>query len=179
MAPLAEMVANGQDEALLDTGPSLQDAFKAFRNRKRQQQRQVPTKELRAKAAARRAADPTGDKERLRSKFIAKCMENIGIPYAERYHKPGDELYGRKEYLDCCALFRKALRQLRPDFGFDVGPWNQAYLFATLPRKLDFADVKPGDLLFVEGTYFKGRKKQQKGNIVYAAWGHCLHDATV
>ena len=84
-----------------------------------------------------------------------------------------------KEYLDCCALFRKALRQLRPDFGFDIGPWNQAYLFATLPRKLELSEVKPGDLLFVEGTYFKGRKKQQKGNIVYAAWGHCLHDATV
>ena len=83
-----------------------------------------------------------------------------------------------KEYLDCCALFRKALRQLRPDFGFDIGPWNQAYLFATLPRKLELSEVRPGDLLFVEGTYFKGRKKQQKGNIVYAAWGHCLHDAT-
>ena len=126
MAPLAEMNANGQQqEELLDDGPSLQDAFKQFRMRKRQQKTNVPTKELRAKAAARRAKDPTGDKERLRSKFIAKCMENIGIPYAERYHKPGDELYGRKEYLDCCALFRKALRQLRPDFGFDVGPWNQ------------------------------------------------------
>ena len=95
MAPLAEMTANGQDEALLDTGPSLQDAFKQFRNRKRQQQRQVPTKELRAKAAERRAKDPVGDKGRLRSKFIAKCMENIGIPYAERYHKEGDALYGR------------------------------------------------------------------------------------
>jgi hypothetical protein len=95
MAPLAEMTANGQDEALLDTGPSLQDAFKQFRMRKRQQQRQVPTKELREKAAARRAADPAGDKARLRSKFIAKCLENIGIPYAERYHKPGDALYGR------------------------------------------------------------------------------------
>ena len=93
MAPL--MAANGQDEALLDTGPSLQDAFKQFRNRKRQQQRQVPTKELRAKAAARRAADPAGDKARLRSKFIAKCLESINIPYAERYHKPGDALYGR------------------------------------------------------------------------------------
>ena len=93
MAPL--MAANGQDEALLDTGPSLQDAFKQFRMRKRQQQRQVPTKVLRRKAAERRAADPTGDKERLRSKFIAKCMENIGIPYAERYHKPGDALWGR------------------------------------------------------------------------------------
>ena len=93
MAPL--MAANGQDEALLDTGPSLQDAFKQFRNRKRQQQRQVPTKVLRRKAAERRAADPAGDKARLRSKFIAKCMENIGIPYAERYHKEGDALYGR------------------------------------------------------------------------------------
>ena len=93
MAPL--MAANGQDEALLDEGPSLQDAFKQFRNRKRQQQRQVPTKVLRAKAAERRAADPAGDKARLRSKFIAKCLESIGTPYAERYHKPGDALYGR------------------------------------------------------------------------------------
>ncbi len=93
MAPL--MAANGQDEALLDTGPSLQDAFKQFRMRKRQQQRQVPTKVLRRKAAERRAADPAGDKARLREKFIAKCLESIGVPYAERYHKPGDELYGR------------------------------------------------------------------------------------
>ena len=94
MAPL--MAANGQQQQeLLNDGPSLQDAFKAFRDRKRQQQRQVPTKELRAKAAERRAKDPVGDKARLRSKFIAKCMENIGIPYAERYHKEGDALYGR------------------------------------------------------------------------------------
>ena len=166
MAPLAEMAANGQEE-LLDAGPSLQDAFKNFARRKRQQKSTVPTKALRAKAAARRSADPAGDKVRLRAKFIEKCTESIGIPYAERYHKEGDLLYGRKEYLDCCALFRKALRQLRPDFGFDVGPWNQAYLFATLPRKLDFSEVKPGDLLFVEGVYFKGRKQQQKGNIVH------------
>ena len=95
MAPLAEMAANGQDEALLDPGPSLQDAFQQFRMRKRQQQRQVPTKELRRRAAERRAADPAGDKARLRSKFIAKCLESIGTPYAERYHKPGDALYGR------------------------------------------------------------------------------------
>ena len=93
MAPL--MAANGQDEALLDTGPSLQDAFKQFRMKKRQQQRQVPTKELRAKAAERRAKDPAGDKARLRTKFIGKCLESIGIPYAENYHKPGDALYGR------------------------------------------------------------------------------------
>ena len=93
MAPL--MAANGQDEALLDTGPSLQDAFKQFRMRKRQQKTNVPTKELRRRAAERRAKDPAGDKARLRTKFIGKCLESIGIPYAERYHKPGDALYGR------------------------------------------------------------------------------------
>ena len=38
---------------------------------------------------------------------------------------------------------------MRADFGFDVGSWNQAYQFATLPRKLDFDQVAPGDLLFV------------------------------
>ena len=94
MAPL--MAANGQQqEELLNDAPSLQDAFKQFRNRKRQQQRQVPTKVLRRKAAERRAADPMGDKARLRTKFIDKCLESVGTPYAERYHKPGDELYGR------------------------------------------------------------------------------------
>ena len=95
MAPLAEMTANCQDEALLDNGPSLQDAFKRFRDRKRQQKTNVPTKELRRRAAERRAKDPAGDKARLRSKFIGKCLESIGVPYAERYHKPGDALYGR------------------------------------------------------------------------------------
>ena len=93
MAPL--MAANGQDEALPNDGPSLQDAFKQFRMRKRQQKTNVPTKELRRRAAERRAKDPAGDKARLRSKFIDKCLESIGIPYAERYHKPGDALYGR------------------------------------------------------------------------------------
>ena len=94
MAPL--MAANGQQqEELLNDGPSLQDAFKQFRNRKRQQKTNVPTKELRRRAAERRAKDPAGDKARLRTKFIDKCLESIGVPYAERYHKPGDALYGR------------------------------------------------------------------------------------
>ena len=94
MAPL--MAANGQQqEELLNDAPSLQDAFKQFRNRKRQQKTNVPTKELRRRAAERRAKDPAGDKARLRTKFIDKCLESIGVPYAERYHKPGDALYGR------------------------------------------------------------------------------------
>ena len=62
------------------------------------------TKDLRHRAAARRAKDPTSDKERLRSKFIDQVKSYIGVPYAERYHKEGDELYGQPLYLDCCRL---------------------------------------------------------------------------
>ncbi|CAH0364547.1 unnamed protein product [Pelagomonas calceolata] len=125
------------------------------------------TKDLRHRAAARRAKDPTSDKERLRAKFIEQVKSYIGTPYAERYHKEGDELYGQPLYLDCCGLFRQVLRDMREDFGFDVGPWNQCYLYATLPTKLSFKDVKPGDLLFVQGRYTRGRERRQKGDIVH------------
>jgi len=61
------------------------------------------TKDLRHRAAARRAADP-GDNAKLRRKFIERAKHYIGTPYAERYHKEGDELYGQPLYLDCCRL---------------------------------------------------------------------------
>ena len=119
------------------------------------------TKDLRHRAAQRRAKDPTSDKERLRAKFIEQVKSYIGTPYAERYHKEGDALHGQPLYLDCCGLFRQVLRDMREDFGFDVGPWNQCYLYATLPTKLSFKDVKPGDLLFVQGRYTRGRERRQ------------------
>ena len=53
------------------------------------------TKDLRHRAAQRRAKDPASDKARLRSKFIEQVKSYIGTPYAERYHKEGDALYGR------------------------------------------------------------------------------------
>ena len=31
-------------------------------------------------------------------------------------------------FLDCCGLIRKVLRDLKEDFGFEIGPWNQAYM---------------------------------------------------
>lgn len=129
---------------------------------------QPSTKDIRHRAAARRAADPAADKEWLRAKFIERVKSYVGVPYAEMYHEPGDALHGQPLYLDCCGLFRQTLRDLREDFGFDVGPWNQAYLFATLPKKLEFRrDVKPGDLLFVQGRYTRGRERRQKGDIVH------------
>jgi len=51
-------------------------------------------------------------------------------------------------------LLRRVLRDLRHDFGFRVGPWNQAYLFDTLPITVEREeDMKPGDLVFVSATY--------------------------
>ena len=159
---------NAMDKPLRGDGaPSLQDAFKNFRGARKSQQRAVSAAVLKRNAAARRAKDPAGDNARLREKFIKHCKGYIGVPYAERYHKPGDPLHGKPLYLDCCALFRRSAREMRADFGFDLGLWNQAYQFATLPKKIDVKDARPGDLMFVEGTYFRGRSKPQKGNIVH------------
>ena len=43
---------------------------------------------------------------------------------------------------------------LKEEFGFTIGPWNQAYMYDTLPIKLDNpGDMKPGDLVFVSAIY--------------------------
>ena len=34
-------------------------------------------------------------------------------------------------FLDCCGLVRRVLRDLHHDFGFRIGPWNQAYMVYT------------------------------------------------
>jgi len=65
-----------------------------------------------------------------------------------------DAEYHSALFLDCCGLLRRVLRDLRHDFGFRVGPWNQSYLFDTLPITVQReADMKPGDLVFVSATY--------------------------
>ena len=40
-------------------------------------------------------------------------------PAAPTYHSP--------LFLDCCGLVRRVLRDLKEEFGFSIGPWNQAY----------------------------------------------------
>ena len=51
------------------------------------------------------------------------------------------------------------MKDLREDFGFDIGPWNQAYMFDTLPKKLSEEKMKPGDLVFIQGVYFNEKSK--------------------
>ena len=68
---------------------------------------------------------------------------------------------------DCCGLVRKVMKDLRAEFGFLIGNWNQAYQFDTLPVVLQFDQLQPGDLIFYEGTYTSSRSKRQKHNMTH------------
>lgn len=43
-----------------------------------------------------------------------------------------DPFHDAPLYLDCCGLVRRVLRDLKDDFGFEVGRWNQAYQVRSL-----------------------------------------------
>lgn len=66
-------------------------------------------------------------KWKLREKFIETAKKYIGVPYAKRYHKPGDPLYDWPLFLDCCGLVRQVLQDMKEDLGFEIDVWNQAY----------------------------------------------------
>lgn len=77
-------------------------------------------------------------KQQLREKFIETAKKYIGVPYAQKYHKPSDKLYSAPLFLDCCALIRQVVFDLRQEFGYTLAKWNQAYQFDLLPdEKLD------------------------------------------
>ena len=104
----------------------------------------------------------------LRKKFVAQAQKYIGVPYHPRYHKsPSSPHYNAPLYLDCCGLTRRCLQDLADDFGFVIGRGNQAYQFETCPIELKEEDLKPGDLIFTEGTYTQEGKKQCKHNMVH------------
>ena len=65
-----------------------------------------------------------------------------------------DTEYHSPIFLDCCGLVRRVMRDLRHDFGFRLGPWNQSYMFDTLPINVAREeDMKPGDLVFISAIY--------------------------
>ena len=45
-------------------------------------------------------------KENLRLKFIETSKKYFGVPYAQKFHSPEEELYNAPLFLDCCALIR-------------------------------------------------------------------------
>ena len=68
--------------------------------------------------------------------------------YKNILYLTGEE-YNSKMFLDCCGLVRQVVRDLASDFGFVIGPWNQAYMFDTLPKDVKEEDMKQGDLVLL------------------------------
>lgn len=114
-------------------------------------------------------------------KFVAQAKKYLGVPYAKKYYNPDSKLkkfidrkfsknnnyyfplinnkkapeYNSDLFLDCCGLVRRVMRDLEKEFGFRIGPGNQAYMFDTLPKVIDdLSQVKPGDLVFISAIYY-------------------------
>eukprot|EP00933_Yihiella_yeosuensis_P034171 TRINITY_DN27694_c0_g1_i1.p1 TRINITY_DN27694_c0_g1~~TRINITY_DN27694_c0_g1_i1.p1 ORF type:complete len:674 (-),score=137.73 TRINITY_DN27694_c0_g1_i1:79-2100(-) len=144
-------------------GESLQERFARFR-KERQRERTLARRSAKAAAAGGGAER---DVEQLRKKFVDACLSYIGVPYSKKSHQPDDPDYNAPLFLDCCALIRRAVKDLQEDFGFNIGRWNQAYQFETLPTELTFDQMRPGDIIFVEGKYFAPGKIPQKHDMVH------------
>ena len=145
---------------------SLQASFKNFLEKKR---KKILYKKMIKKNANRlRDQDPKRFKESLRTKFVQTIKSYFGVPYKKKFHEPGSKLYNSPLFLDCCGLVRKAMYDLREDFGFCIGSGNQAYMFDTLPVKVTEETAKPGDLIFFEATYYPEKRfKRQIHDIVH------------
>jgi hypothetical protein len=141
---------------------SLQERFAAMRRRKLAQQQHTHY-------VAKKGTRSLERKKQLRNKFIQQVKKYIGIPYARKYHEVGTPEYESPIFLDCCALIRRAVNDLAQDFGFLLGRWNQNYQFSTLAADtVNFEDMKPGDLIFYEATYYDtSKQKKQPLNMVH------------
>ena len=169
----AESANEGKENAVNDKGKdliiignnnadfSLQKNFLKFREQKIKERQMIKL----CQATSASGGRSSEFKDRLRKRFIEQAKRYVGVPYAERYKKPEDPI--APLYLDCCALVRKAVKDLQDEFGFIFGKWNQAYQMDTLPIVLKFEDLKPGDLIFYEGTYNSKKSKPQKHNNVH------------
>ncbi|TFK13909.1 sodium/hydrogen exchanger 1 [Platysternon megacephalum] len=104
----------------------------------------------------------------LRMKFLEQAKSYIGVPYAKKYHQPGTPEYESPLFLDCCGLIRRVVHDLKSEFGFCIGRGNQAYQYDTLPITLPSEEhMKPGDLIFISGTYFDPGRRRQFHDIVH------------
>ncbi|KAK7469560.1 hypothetical protein BaRGS_00036408, partial [Batillaria attramentaria] len=105
--------------------------------------------------------------ETLRRKFLQQAKRYFGVPYARKYWAKDTPEYKSPLFLDCCGLVRQVMRDLEADFGFRIGPWNQAYMYDTLPISLTEKQMKPGDLVFMSGTYTNPKSKKQRHNMMH------------
>ncbi|XP_071110412.1 uncharacterized protein [Haliotis cracherodii] len=142
---------------------SLQDAFLKFQKDRQQDIRQ--TRKMKKKK--RRVRRNPVRLNALRRKFIDTSKKYFGVPYARKYWSKEAPEYQSPMFLDCCGLVRQVLRDMRKDLGFKIGPWNQAYMYDTLPINLKEEQMKPGDLVFMSGIYTNPKSKKQRHNMTH------------
>ena len=133
---------------------SLQDGFKAFRERKMIEAKQRKERGLKEKYYHKKRTQE--EKDALRAKWIAGLKGYLNVPYSRRYR---DECYpdmpadGSGQYLDCCALLRQVTQDLEKEFGWSLGRWNQTYQWALCPEaEIKEEEMKPGDLVRFLGS---------------------------
>lgn len=106
-------------------------------------------------------------RNRLRQKFIERAKSYIGTPYSKKYHPEGTEYHNSPLFLDCCGLVRRCVNDLRDEFGFALGRWNQAYQYDVLPFEIKFDQMQPGDLIFYSAKYYDNKRKKQLHGMVH------------
>ena len=92
---------------------SLQQRFEAMKARRAAAARRVSAAE-----AATKTERPAAFKHELREKFVGRVRSYIGTPYAAA---KGSSTANGALHLDCCGLVRRALLDLKEEFGFEVG----------------------------------------------------------
>ena len=114
-----------------------------------------------------------GELGKRRKEFLQRALHYLGVPYRAGAEAHPDQKLGPAAqlqsglYLDCCALIRRCLLDLQDTLEFEVGPYNQAYLYDTLPIVLTEEQLCPGDLIFIQGSYKDGSKRRPKHDIVH------------
>mmetsp|Transcript_12728 Transcript_12728/g.25300 ORF Transcript_12728/g.25300 Transcript_12728/m.25300 type:complete len:434 (-) Transcript_12728:140-1441(-) len=110
--------------------------------------------------------------QKTREAFVNRARYYLGVPYRPGAKpREGQEIgpgaQNSRLFLDCCGLVRQCVRDLKSDFGFEIGPWNQSYQMDTLPIILNAEELKPGDLIFVKGIYHDKSKRRPRNDIVH------------
>jgi len=162
-------MGSGQFEPVItDDGnpePSLQERFEVMRSRRRAAAARVKAADNAKKAPPR----PLAFRQTLRQRFVDTALAYVGTPYSST-RNPHARTAEPPLFLDCCGLIRRVLIDLKEEFGFEVCPWNQSYLFDTLPQSAavdSTSSLEPGDLIFWTATYDDPLKRKAKHDLVH------------
>lgn len=90
----------------------------------------------------------------LRMRFVHTALSYVGTPYRPQYWE--GEQHSDMLFLDCCGLVRRSVKDLKDEFGFNIGGGCQSYQMDTLPHEISIENAKPGDLIFYEGVPREG-----------------------